>query len=323
MLDSVLITGCTGFLGRALLNDLRQAGLRSIVAAVRSGSVSCGVGVRAATVGEINESTDWTDAVKGIDLVIHCAGRVPVSADFDRRCLDEFYRVNVAGSLRLARQAASAGARRFVFISSIKVNGERTSLDGVFTESDPPCPEDTYGRSKAEAEAVLRRVGAETGMEVTIIRLPLVYGPGVKGSFHQLMGLASSGIPFPFGSIQNRRSFLYLGNLISFVRCALHHPNAANETFLISDGEDLSTAELIRRLSAAMGRRPWLVPVPAAALRIAGRVTGRTAQVERLCGSLRVDISKARRLLGWTPPFTVDQGIAATVQHWPHGRQKR
>jgi nucleoside-diphosphate-sugar epimerase len=223
--------------------------------------------------------------------------------------LAEYRRVNVAGTSAFARQAAAAGVKRFVFLSSVKVNGE----SGRYTEADPPAPEDAYGISKHEAEAALRAIAKDTGMDVVIIRPPLVYGPGVRANFLALMRAVSRGIPLPLGAVNNRRSLVALGNLVDFIVTCIEHPAAANETFLLSDGEDLSTTDLIRRLAAAMGRPARLLPVPESVLIAGAALLGRRDIARRLLGTLQVDTSKAGQLLGWVPPITVDEGLRLAV----------
>jgi nucleoside-diphosphate-sugar epimerase len=227
--------------------------------------------------------------------------------------LAEFRRVNAAGTRRLAESAAQAGVRRFVYVSSIKVNGERTG-NRPFTEADPPGPEDAYAQSKYEAEMALREIAARTGMEVVIVRPPLVYGPGVKGNFRTLLRVVRMGLPLPLASCDNRRSLVGLSNLADLLALCVTHPAAAGETFLAADGEDLSTPELLRRTGRALGRPARLFPVPPALLRAGARMFGRAGAGERLCGSLQVDISRARRILGWNPPSTVDEELARTAQ---------
>lgn len=346
----ILVTGASGFLGRALCPALAAAG-HSVRGAVRSeaalpsgGRTDDPVGgdrqpadargrpdprgrTDIVAVGEIGPGTDWSAALAGIDAVIHLAARVHVRPDAVTDSFAAFRAVNVFGTERLARAAADAGVRRLVFVSSIKVHGERT-LDRPITESDPPAPQDAYGHSKAEAEAVLRRVGAGTGLEVVIVRPPLVYGPEVKGNFLRLLRLVSSRVPLPLGGIENRRSLVYRGNLVALLeRCAVH-PAAAGEVFLAADGEDLSTAALIRRLAAALGTNARLLPAAPGLLRAIGRIGDaidrlaplggvavpvRSTDVERLIGSLVVDARKAARLLGYTPPFALAEGLDATA----------
>jgi len=230
--------------------------------------------------------------------------------DATRDPLAAFRAVNVAGTLRLARQAAEAGVRRFVFISSIKVNGEQTEPGQTFSAADAPDPQDPYGISKAEAEAGLMALAAETGMELVVIRPPLVYGPGVKANFLSMMHWLARGVPLPFGSVDdNQRSFVALDNLVDLIATCIDHPAAANQVFLAGDGEDLSTTALLRRLAAAMGVPARLLPVPVWALRTGARLVGKGAVFQRLCANLQVDISKARQVLGWNPPISVDEGL--------------
>jgi len=230
--------------------------------------------------------------------------------------LAEFRRVNVALTLNLARQAASLGVRRFVFVSSVKVNGESTPVGQPFTPDDQPRPQDPYGVSKFEAEQALMRLAGVSGMEVVILRPVLVYGPGVKANFQAMMHWLRKGVPLPLGALDNRRSLLALDNLVDCIITCLHHPAAANQTFLVSDGEDLTVPTLLRRTAAAFDQRARLVPVPLFVLRAGGRVLGREGIVQRLCDSLQVDITKTRRLLGWEPPVSIDAALKATAQQY-------
>ena len=229
----------------------------------------------------------------------------------------EFRHINVDGTLNLARQAAEAGTRRFVFLSSIKVNGERTNPGRPFTADQQPEPGDPYGVSKMEAEIALRELAKKTGMEVVIIRPPLVYGPGVKANFLEMMRWLSRGVPLPLGAVtQNKRSLVALGNLVDLVETCIEHPAAANQTFLVSDGEILSTADLLQRLGIALGCPARLIPVPVGLLKLGAALLGRSAVAQRLCGSLEVDIGKTRELLGWSPPLSVDEGLRRTAEYW-------
>lgn len=311
---TVMVTGASGFLGRALARALASRGalVRGVVRAP-AGDPDSGPGVSYHQVGDIDGNTRWQESLAGAEVVVHCAARVHVMDDDAASPFTAFRTVNRDGTLNLARQAAEAGVRRFVFISSVKVNGEHTDNRGPFEADEAPAPEDAYGISKREAEDGLRVIAQETGMDVVIIRPPLVYGPGVKGNFRSLLKLAGLPVPLPFGAIDNRRSLVYLGNLVDFICAAAEHPTAANQTFLVSDGDDLSTTRLLQQLRMALGRRPMLVPVPPILFRAAGTLFGKRSLVQRLCGSLQVDIAKARRLLGWQPPFTVQQGLADTV----------
>jgi len=232
--------------------------------------------------------------------------------------LAEFRKVNVDGTLNLARQAAAAGVRRFIFISSIKVNGEGSALGAPYLADAKPAPADPYGISKMEAEQGLRALAAETGMEVVIIRPVLVYGPGVKANFRSMMSWLNKGVPLPLGAIHNQRSLVALDNLVDLIVTCIDHPAAANQTFLVSDGEDLSTTELLRRMGAALGKPARLLPVPAFMLQAGAALLGKRDMAQRLCGSLQVDISKTRELLNWTPPVSVDQALAKTAAHFLH-----
>lgn len=305
----VLVTGANGFVGTALTTRLIGEQRYVVVGTVRSASGELPGLVTRVEVGPLGPDTDWRPAIGRVDTVVHLAARVHMMSDTIRNPLAEYRRVNVAGTCTLARQAASAGVKRFVFLSSVKVNGE----SGRYTEADPPAPEDAYGISKHEAEMALRAIAKETGMEVVIIRPPLVYGPGVKANFLALMRAVSRGIPLPFGAVDNRRSLVALSNLVDFIITCIEHPAAANETFLLSDGEDLSTTDLIRRLARAMGRPARLLPVPQSVLIAGAALLGQRDIAQRLLGTLQVDISKARQLLRWEPPITVDEGLRLAV----------
>ena len=309
--NEILVTGSTGFVGQRLCTVLREHGL-AVREAVRRSAAST-YGRVLAPVGEIDERTDWRRAVEGAIGVIHLAGRAHVMREEAADPLAVYRRINVAGTARLAQQAAAAGVQRFVFASSIKVNGEATS-GRVFTETDAPAPLDAYGISKHEAEAELKRIGRETGMEIVVVRPTLVYGPGVKGNFLSLLRWVRRGLPLPLARCDNRRSLVGLDNLVDLLRRCATDARAAGHTFLAGDGEDLSTPELIRRLSRALGVRARLLPVPAAWLRFAARSVGRPGIYDRLCGSLQVDIGHARQVLGWTPPVSVDEQLARTAR---------
>ncbi|GAB6052620.1 SDR family oxidoreductase [Magnetospira thiophila] len=293
---SVLVTGANGFVGQALCTSLEVCGDR-VVRATRD------------RVGPIGSQTDWMPLLFGVDAVVHLAARVHVMQDRSRDPLAEFRLVNVEGTRRLAEQAAAAGVRRFVYLSSVKVHGEATA-DRPFRVEDVLAPQDPYGVSKMEAEQVLRAISERTGLEVVILRPPLVYGPRVKANFLDLMHLLRRGLPLPLGAVDNRRSLLYLGNLVRALRLVLEHPAAAGGTYLIRDGEDLSTAELVRRIARVMDRPARLLSLPPPLLTLAGRASGKSAQVGRLMGSLTVDDGKLVKDLNWVPPFTVDQGLA-------------
>ncbi|MBI2725927.1 MAG: SDR family oxidoreductase [Polaromonas sp.] len=312
---TVLITGASGFVGRHLTIALRAAG-RDVRAAFRSVQPAT-PGVDSVQVGSLGPDTDWTGALHGIDTVVHLAARVHVMQDKVLDPLAEFRRVNVEGTLALARQAAAAGVRRFVFVSSIKVNGETTSPGKPFTADDTPAPQDAYGISKYEAETGLLALSAATGMEVVIIRPVLVYGPGVGANFLSMMRWLKKGVPLPLGAIRNRRSMVALDNLVDLIAVCMDHPAASGQVFLASDGEDLSTPDLLRRTASALGTRAFLVPVPAIFLKVAAGLIGKGDVAQRLCGSLQADISKNRVLLGWTPPVSVDAGLVMAARHLP------
>ena len=304
---NVLLTGATGFLGKRLSAVLHANPMVSLTTAVRRH-----VDIPAkhiATVKSIDENTDWFIALTNQKIVIHTAARAHIMRDEATDPLAEYRRVNVDGTLNLARQGAAEGVKRFIFISSIKVNGEQTPLGKPFTAKDTPSPDDAYGISKWEAEQGLKKVSAETGMEVVIIRPPLVYGPGVKGNFASMIKLVEKGLPLPLGAIHNQRSLVALDNLVDLIVTCIDHPAAANHVFLAGDGQDLSTTELLRVVAKAAGKPLRLIPIPSYLLMLAATLLGKKAEAQRLLGSLQVDISKARDLLGWEPPISVEEGI--------------
>jgi nucleoside-diphosphate-sugar epimerase len=304
----ILVTGATGFVGSALVARLARDGTETR-ACVRRNDASMPDGVHTVHVAGLTADTDWSSALAGVYVVVHAAARVHVMDDTAADPLTEFRRVNLEGTLNLARQAAAAVVRRFVFVSSIKVNGESTLPGQPFTADDKPAPLDVYGVSKMEAEQGLRELAAETGLEVVIIRPPLVYGPGVKANFASLMRAVQRGWPLPLGALHNQRSLVALDNLVDIIVTCLSHPQAANQTFLVSDGQDLSTTELVRGMAQAAGVPARLLPVPVWALQAGASLLGKGDAVQRLCGNLQVDMSKARSLLGWVPPVSVEEGL--------------
>lgn len=309
----ILVTGATGFVGRHLCARLLAEGwtVRGTLLASKPLD-SLAPGVEPVVVEPLGEETLWSHALADIEVVIHLAGRVHIMDDPSSDPVREFRLVNTEGTRRLADEAVKAGARRLVFISSIKVNGEES--DTPYTESSPTQPTDPYGISKWEAEQALRRIEAESGLEVVVIRPTLVYGPGVKGNFINLLKVVKRGIPLPLASVGNKRSLIYVGNLADALTICASHSAAAGKTYLVSDGTDVSTPELIRRTASALGVPARLLPFPAWLMRLGGRLSGKAALVRRLFDSLTVDGSKIRRELGWTPPFTMEQGFAETAK---------
>lgn len=321
---TILVTGATGFVGGALVGRVvanGPEGEHAVIAAVRRRSETLPVGARQVVVGDLGADTAWGEALDGVEVVIHAAARVHVMRDRAEEPLSEFRRVNVAGTLNLARQAARAGVKRFVFLSSIKVNGESTVAGRPFRADDEPGPLDPYAISKHEAEEGLKRLAGEGGMEYVIVRPPLVYGPGVKANFLSMMRWLTRGVPLPLGAIRNRRSLVALENLVDLILLCATHPAARNQTFLVSDGEDLSTPELLRRMGRALGVRVRLLDIPPLLLESGAALVGRRGVAERLCGSLQADITKSRELLGWHPPVTIDDGLRGTALHFLETRR--
>jgi nucleoside-diphosphate-sugar epimerase len=309
----ILITGANGFVGSALSMRALSEGL-AVHGATRS-KVILNSGIKPYVVGEINSQTNWSKALLGCTHVIHTAARVHVKVDSNEEELQEFRKVNVEGTLSLASQAIAAGVKRFVFISSIKVNGESTPKGHPFTDTDAPSPIDPYGISKMEAEIALKELASKSSMEVVIIRPPLVYGPGVKANFRAVIKLLKLGIPLPLGAIDsNRRSFVAIDNLVDLTLKCLTHPNAKNKVFLVSDGNDLSTTELLRHLSNFLNKRVFLIPIPVFVLALIFNVMGRKEMGEKLLNSLQVDIETTCRTLDWSPPLTVEEGLKKTIQ---------
>jgi len=307
----ILVTGANGFVGSAVVAALKRK-QQAVRGAVRSSPMEGGV-----TVGDIGPDTNWLPALDDVDTVIHAAARVHVMADTESDPLVAFRRVNVEGSRRLAEQAAQAGATRLIFISSIKVNGEVTGTskdDRPFSSLSLASPVDAYGQSKWEAEQVLHEVAARTGLEVVIIRPVLVYGPGVKANFQTMMRWLVKGVALPLGAIHNKRSLVTLDNLVDLILTCIDHPGAANQTFLVSDDEDLSTSELLRRMADSLDKRVWLLPVPAVLLKAGAVLLGRRDVAQRLLGSLQVDISQTKETLGWAPPVSVDDALKKTAE---------
>jgi UDP-glucose 4-epimerase len=319
-MTSIMITGASGFVGSALLR--RLAGQRQpprLVAALRSTPKSLPSNCSTFLTGDIGSDTRWNDSLSGIDVVVHAAGLVHQKHASSSQRSAQFQETNVKGTLNLAQHAIESGARRFIFISSVKVNGESTKAR-PFTADDLPAPVDPYGLSKLDAETRLLELGRKSGMEIVVLRPVLVYGPGVKANFRSLIEWIARGIPLPFKSIDNRRSFVGIDNLVDLIVRCIDHPNASNEVFLVSDGEDLSTPDLVGRLARSLSVSARLLPVPTSWLKAGARLTGRSDLFVRLCESLQIDISKTKRFLDWSPPVGLNDGLARTTSEFLDAR---
>lgn len=317
----ILVTGATGFIGGHLVERLLTDGA-DVKCALRSGSPACArwpANVKTVTVGPIDASTDWHAALEGVHTVIHLAARAHVLEESASDPLQAFREVNTVGTLRLAKAAARAGAQRLVFLSSIKVNGESSGTE-YCSAGDEPSPVDPYGLSKLEAEQGLHELSALTGLQTVIVRPPLVYGPGVRANFLRLLRLVDRGIPLPLGSVRNARSLVSVWNLCDLLIVCANAPEAAGQTFMVSDGEDMSTADLIKRLAKALGRRPRLLDVPIGLLRTAARLSGQMAEYTRLCASLRIDMSATCERLSWRPPLSVNESLDRTIAWYRQSR---
>lgn len=304
--SKILVTGAGGFIGRNLCPLLQQRGF-FVRRAVRRP-----LDAQAVLLGDMGQDTDWKEALQGMDAVVHLAARVHVLRERADEPAERFRQVNVDATLRLARQAVQMGVKRFVFVSTIGVHGVKTEGKG-FSEYDTPNPRNEYSLSKWQAEQELKKLAQETGLEVVVVRPPLVYGPGVKANFLMLLAVVRRGLPLPLASIHNRRDMVYVGNLSDAIRLCLTHPAAVGRTFVVADGEAVSTPELIRRIARIMGRKLWLLPCPVALLRLGAWLLGRSDMVHRLVSSLEVDSTKIRETLDWTPPYTFDDGLKATI----------
>ncbi len=304
-MQKVLVTGANGFVGRELVRALSELEFRP-VAATRKKFTGFSDSVDYIEAGDLSPQQDWSQFLHDIDSVIHLAARVHIMGEESTDALDIYRRTNTDSTLNLARHAAQAGVRRFIFLSTVKVNGESTDGRPPFSERDICQPSDPYAISKYEAEIGLRDISKETGMEVVIIRPPLIYGPGVKGNFVRMMNLVSKGVPLPLGAVRNQRSLLAMENLVNFLILSINHPQAANETFLLSDGEDLSTTELIQKLAHAQGKNARLIPIPVKLMRFASVIAGKKDVADRLFGSLQINSDKATQLMNWKPAIDMD-----------------
>lgn len=318
---SILVTGASGFLGRALADRIAAGHRLELRTAGRSGQPPSLAGTRHFNTGELSAQTEWRDALASVDTLVHAAGRAHVIRDKTADPLTRFLRINTEATMHLARQAAEAGVRRFIFISSIKVNGEVTQPGKLFTAEDTPAPRDPYAISKHRAEEGLKNIAASSSMELVIIRPPLIYGPGVKANFQMLINWIYRSRPLPLAAVDNRRSLVALENLIDLILTCVDHPLAANQTFLVSDGDDLSIAELVRRIGSAIGTPARLFPLPVWFLRAAAATVGKRAVMQRLLDSLQVDIEKNRTLLNWHPPKSVDHALQDTARDFLRSRK--
>ena len=308
---NILLTGATGFIGSSILSSAKSLGI-NLRTVIREGAHPTNNSnfKDPVIVSSIDGETDWHDALVGVNIVIHCAARAHIMHDLVDDPLAEYCKVNVSGTLNLARQSVLAGVKRFIFLSTIKVNGSHTQTGNKFKSEDIPNPEDAYAISKFEAEQLLLELSAKTGIEVVIIRPPLVYGRGVKANFQSLMKLVCNGLPLPLAAVNdNRRSLVGVDNLVDLIITCINHPAAANQVFLVSDDEDLSTAELLNRMYKANGTPNRLFTLPLWFLNLCATMINRKSLYARLCGSLQVDICKSKELLGWTPPVSVDEGL--------------
>jgi nucleoside-diphosphate-sugar epimerase len=320
-MSRILVTGASGFIGTRLHARLLIEGFDVTAAFRHPPPPSIDRRIRPVVVGNIDKRTDWTQALSDAEVIIHLAARVHVMQEHAADPLKAYREVNVDGTARLAKCAAEAGARRFIYLSSVKVHGEENEF--AYTELHPPCPEDGYGISKREAELELAGIAAHGAMEHVVIRPPLVYGPGVKANFLALLKLIDYDMPLPLASITNRRSFIYLENLVDCLVNCVAHPAAAGRTYLVSDGQDLSTPELVRLIADSLNRRARLFPFPQSLLQLTGCLLGRRQTVNRLLRSLTVDISRIKREIGWTPPFSPKTGLLNTAQWFKESGAKQ
>ncbi|WED26886.1 SDR family oxidoreductase [Vibrio sp. DW001] len=310
MMHKVLLTGYSGFVGSCLLKHLQKNHIVSLLGRTLPQDDNSEF-----YQSDLNDLSNLEQALSCVNVIIHCAARVHIMDDESVEPIVEFRKVNTLGTLHLARQAAVAGVKRFIYISSIKVNGESTEFNEPFRSTDARLPEDSYGQSKAEAEEQLIKFADETGLEVVIIRPTLVYGPGVKANFASLLNLVSKGLPLPFGSItNNKRSLISISNLVDLIITCIDHPKAINQVFLVSDDHDISTSEIVREMAKSLGKPQWQLPIPLYCYETVGHVFGKEDVINRLLGSLQVDIAHTKKTLGWTPPQTLEEGFKETAE---------
>ncbi|MGA9753512.1 MAG: SDR family oxidoreductase [Desulfobaccales bacterium] len=319
-MDKILVTGANGFIGRQLCRSLSQQGFW-VRAAIRQTAIAPADDLHYVAVGDIGPDTDWTEALRGVHLVVHLAGRAHIMRDSASSPMAEYERINTLGTMRLAQMAAAAHVKRFIFLSSVKVNGEETH-DQPFVETDRPAPQDFYAMSKWRAEEGLLHIHQQGRLPVVIIRPPLVYGPGVRANFLQLIRWVDSGLPLPLGKIKNKRSLVGLRNLVDFIMICLHKPSAVGEIFLVSDQEDLSTSNLVQRIGGFLGRSTYLIPIPYPIMSIIAQITGKKDAFDKLCRSLQVNIEKASNVLHWKPPFSINEELEQTIT-WYKNEYKR
>tara|TARA_Y100000389_G_scaffold141180_1_gene139025 strand:+ start:1181 stop:2125 length:945 start_codon:yes stop_codon:yes gene_type:complete len=312
-MSKILVTGGNGFIGKAICKNLKKKNYTINITSRRDVAINLN-GMKVYSINEINENTNWFEALDRVSCVIHCAAKTHVMKKLKKNSLISFRRVNVQGTINLAKQAAACGVKRFIFLSSIKVNGERTDKSIKFKYNDIPKPEDSYGVSKWEAEKGLWKISKETGLEVVIIRAPLVYGPAVKGNLRRLIKLIQSRIPLPFSLIKNQRSLVGIDNLVDLIIHCIDHHKASGNTFLVSDGKDLSTPDLVRGIAYSIELSARLFPLPLIILKFFGLILGKKLEIDRLIGSLKIDNSYTKETLNWTPPLSVEEGIRRMVQ---------
>jgi nucleoside-diphosphate-sugar epimerase len=314
-MPKILLTGGTGFVGRPLLDALVNAKY-PVINVTRTSAASALPGVQNCVIPSLSGENNWCVPLRGVEVVIHSAGRAHIMNETHSNPLQAFREVNVNATLNLARQAAEAGVKRFIFISSVKVNGEQTEGNRAFKPSDVPAPLDDYGVSKLEAEQALMTLAGKTSMKVVIIRPVLVYGPGVKANFEKMLAAVNKGLPLPFRTIKNCRSLVFIDNLIDLICLCIHHPEAENRVFMVSDGEDLSIGQIMEKLAVAMNRKSRIFAFPQSFLGLVASIVGKKVFFQRLCGSLQVDITDTRELLGWVPPVSIDEAFAITARHY-------